>query len=460
MSASRVRVMVIGAEAHQGLAVIRGLGAAGADVIAAGAERRSLAFYSRYVMERVRHRSPLGDVDGFVRDICDAARRVAPDLILPATDATLAALLARRREVEQVAPLAAPPNATAAYALDKRAMLDLATSVGVPVPRSAVGATMEALLTHARLLRPPYVVKRRGHERSIAMSGDGGLAVRYAADRNELRRVLLPLAGEAEHLLVQEYVPGIGRCVASVWRQGRPVALFAYERERELPLSGGVSVVRRSIALDPELSALTTKLLATIGWHGVATVEFRYDRRTRRYNLMEINGRFPGATALCIDAGMNLPQLAMSVHLDRETPVAGTYRCNVRERWLYGDLAALLGTLKTIHGVPVGIIGRIVAFASALMPFVRDFGRVANYDEFRLADPKPGAMEAWGMVSDAARAMAMAIARLIRPSRKSAPRPEAAVPTPLPAARDIVSAAPEPATRMAASAVAQRSIRA
>src|SRR5690349_13859311 len=209
MSASRVRVMVVGAEAHQGLAVIRGLGAAGADVIAAGPDRRSLGFYSRYVVERVQYRSPHRDIDGFIRDISDAARRSGADLIMPATDATLAALLARRREVEQVAPLAAPPNATAAYALDKRAMLDLATSVGAPVPRSAVGATMEALLTHARLLRPPYVVKRRGHERSIAMSADADFAVRYAADRNELRRALLPLANEAEHLLVQEYVPGI-----------------------------------------------------------------------------------------------------------------------------------------------------------------------------------------------------------------------------------------------------------
>jgi predicted ATP-grasp superfamily ATP-dependent carboligase len=464
MTLSRTRVLVTGADQHQGLAVIRGLGMAGVDVIAAGAEKHSMGFYSKYVVERVHYRHPREDPDGFVDDILAALRRTGADLVMPAVESTLAALVARRQEIEQWAPLAAPATATVAYALDKRSMIELAMASGVPIPQSADGASMEALLAHARRLRPPYVIKPRGHDSSMAIPGGRDFKVRYAANREELRRVLLPLADQADKLLVQEYIPGIGRCVASVWRHGRPVTLFAYEREREFPLSGGVSVVRRSIPVEHELSLLTVRLLSTIGWHGVAMVEFKYDRRTKRYTLMEINGRFQASTALCIDAGINLPSIAMAVHLDRATDVVPLYRHNVVERWLRGDVAALLGTLRRDDFDGVGIVGRLVAFASALWPFVRDFGRTTRYDEFRLADPKPGFVEAWSMLKEAARATASAIVRVMRPSRKSA-EPEAAVPTPVLATREtsddepVVAAASHAGTRIPASVAAQRSMR-
>jgi predicted ATP-grasp superfamily ATP-dependent carboligase len=460
--------LVTGADQHQGLAVIRGLGLAGVDVIAAGSHPRSIGFYSRYVVERVVYRHPRVDRAGFIADVLDAMRRTGADLVMPAVESTLAALVAHRDQVEALAPLAAPPTATVSYALDKRAMLELAGSCGVPVPQSAIGATTEALLMHARRLRPPYVVKPRGHDSTIALPGERDFKVRYAANRDELRRILYPLGEHAEKLLVQEYVPGIGRCVASVWRHGKAVALFGYEREREFPLSGGVSVVRRSIRLDSDLIAFTERLLSTIGWHGVAMVEFKYDRRTRRYTLMEINGRFQASTALCVDAGVNLPQIAMSVHLDRATPSLRDYRANVVERWLRGDVAALLGTVSSEHSGGAGMAQRLVAFVLALWPFLLDFGRANYYDEFRLTDPRPGLVEALAMVKEAARAMVRAMVRVIIPSRKSEPRPDAAVPTPALLAMSTRAAAGEASaaagaaasSRVPASAVAQRSMRA
>ena len=52
-------VLVTGSEEHQGLAVIRGLGRAGIPVVACGLQRRSLGFYSRYVVHRATYASPL-----------------------------------------------------------------------------------------------------------------------------------------------------------------------------------------------------------------------------------------------------------------------------------------------------------------------------------------------------------------------------------------------------------------
>ena len=49
---ARPRVLVTGADQHQGLAVIRGLGLAGIPVVACGPCRWSLGFHSRYTVER------------------------------------------------------------------------------------------------------------------------------------------------------------------------------------------------------------------------------------------------------------------------------------------------------------------------------------------------------------------------------------------------------------------------
>src|SRR5207302_1681072 len=149
---------------------------------------------------------------------------------------------------------------------------------------------------------------------------------------------------------------------------------FAYSREREFPLSGGVSVVRKSIPLDERLAAYTTALLRRIAWHGVAMGEFTYDRATDRYTLMEINGRFQASTALSLDAGINLPRLVAALYGIGEPGPTPSYRVGIEERWLRGDLLALrdgLGGVK--RRLTTGPAGAPPSRARVLGQFLRDF---------------------------------------------------------------------------------------
>jgi len=450
---TRTKVLVTGADQHQGLAVIRGLGRAGVDVIAAGPDLDSLGFYSRYTARCVRYRPPRSDPDGFIRDVIDGVRVTGAELVMPAVESTMAVLVDRRAQVERYARLAVPPTTAAAYALDKRAMLTLAGSLGVRVPPWSAGSSLEELMAAAHRMTPPFVIKPRGHGSDLAVPSERDFKVRYAANQDELYRVLLPLADHAEKLLVQEYVPGIGRCAAAVWRDGAPVALFAYEREREYPLSGGVSVVRRSIPLDDELEATTMKLLSAIHWHGVAMVEYKFDRRAQSYTLMEINGRFQASTALCIDAGLNLPQLAMQVHLGHRTPAWTPYRFGVVERWLRGDVFALVAAFTASRG-------RLTRTRRlrAVWHFVRDFARASHYDELSLDDWKPAVVEALSLAGDLGRALLDLLPRF--PSPVAQPPDESQPP--------VIAAVPQPQAGVArtkvgpkvpASVATQRSIR-
>lgn len=385
-----MRVLVTGAEEHEGLAVIRGLGRAGADVIAAGSRRHSLGFASRYATACRRYRAPQADSPGFVADILQIVEETRPDVVIPAIESTMVALVQARSRIEDRTVLAAPPSPVLSFAIDKLKTLRLAARVGVPVPATVHADTAMDLLCQAARLRFPVAVKPRGPAGYRVIPHHLPFKVRYARDFRELRDIVTPFAREASAMLVQEYVPGTGPCVAAVCDYGEPIAMFAYDRRREWPHSGGVSVMRRSIALDHLLYTYTVTLLRAIGWRGVAMVEFKHDAATQSYTLMGINPQLQASTALSVDAGLNLPHLVASLFTGEYQGQPHIYALGVEARWLRGDLLALLEALANGNGGGSGW--------RALRDFAGDFRRGVKYDEFQLADWRPGVVEAVGMM--------------------------------------------------------------
>jgi len=438
--------LVTGADQHQGLAVIRGLGLAGIPVIACGASRWSMGFHSRYAVERARYTPPFQSAPRFIDDLLRIIRRTGPALVIPTVESTLVLLSETRDVLERHTTLAAPPPEVLEYALDKGKTLRLAAQVGVPVPRSVQGESTGEIVWRAAGLRFPVAIKPHGNGLHRTTANTLGFKVRYARTPEELQQVLHPFERDARALLVQEYAPGTGRCVAALCRRGEPLALLAYAREREFPLSGGVSVLRKSIPLDARLAAHATTLLREIGWHGVAMVEFKHDRATDSYTLMEINGRFQASTALSLDAGLNLPSLVAALYGVGVASPIPTYRVGVEERWLRGDLLALRDAFAAGHrGSPTAApTGAPPSRAAVVWRFLRDFRPRVRYDEFKWYDWRPGVVEAVSL-------LAMLLGWLLEPVRRVAGylrRPA------------VASPAPPPPHSAFTSSVTQRSIRA
>lgn len=380
-------VLVTGADQHQGLAVIRGLGEAGIPVVACGASRWSLGFHSRYATHHARYTSPQHNPAQFSADILRLVQRYRPELVIPTVESTLVLLNDVREELEQYTTLAAPGPEILDYALDKLQTLRLAHRLGVPTPRTIHGGSASEILDRAPELTFPVAIKPRGPALHATTQHRVGFKVRYAHSLQELERLLRSIGGDAQAVLVQELAHGVGRCVSAVCKNGEPLATFVYSRDRELPHSGGISVMRKSIEPDPRLVSYATTLLRAIRWQGVAMVEFKYDAATDQYTLMEINGRFQASAALSLDAGLNYPHLVASLFTGRNLPSVRPYRVGVRERWLRGDLLALAQAL-------VDHSDRTTPRRRLIVDFCRDLRPGVRYDEFRLADWKPGVVEA------------------------------------------------------------------
>lgn len=375
-------VLVTGGEERAALAVVRSLGRAGHRVVVGGRRERSLAGASKHAAAELALGDSLGEPEAFADAVVRAARREEADVVLPITEADLLAVLPWRAEL---APAAVPFPDHEVFLLgsDKEAVARMAEPLGFGIPgqtvvgRGEVGR-LPGTAPGPRVLKPARSV-RRGVK----------LGVSYVAADQPLRDAVAALPEEAFPVMVQERVEGPGVGVFMLRWEGRILAEMAHRRIREKPPSGGVSVLRESIRLEPGLGRMAAELLEALDWRGVAMIELKIEAATGMPYLMELNGRFWGSLQLAVDAGVDFPRILVDAALGSaasgEPP---PYREGVRTRWILGDLDHLLlrfGRSARDLDLPDGAPGRgttLAGFLGAFLPPNRQ-------EVLRLGDPAP-----------------------------------------------------------------------
>jgi predicted ATP-grasp superfamily ATP-dependent carboligase len=385
-----LNVLVTDGEQRAALAVTRSLGHAGYRVFTAAAST-SLAGASRWSAGKARVPDPLLDPSGFVATVAKLIGRWNIDVLVPAGEAALLAILPVRLGFPDV--LIPFPDAEAfARISDKDALLTTAARLGIAHPRSltltapASGtAAVEAALRFPVVVKPSRTVQQQGDQR---IKGP----VSYASSPLELTELLLGFPDGGYPLLIQERIVGDGTGIFLLRWGGRTRAVFAHRRLREKPPSGGVSVYSESIAPDPELVRSAEALLSAYDWQGVAMVEFKRDGLSGVPYLMEVNGRFWGSLQLAVDSGVDFPALLLAAALGTESRPLPIPRAGVRSRWWWGDIDHLLTRLRrspeALH-LPAGTPSRWDVASEVLLPW-RSPGR---NEVFRTSDPLPGLVE-------------------------------------------------------------------
>lgn len=338
-------ILVTDGEQRAALAVVRSLGRAGHRVYVCSAASHPLAGASRFASAEATVPDPLERPVDFIASLERLVGRWHIDMIMPVADPSLMAILPQRDHFKGVL-IPYPPAATHHRVSDKARVLDVAAHIGIAVPGYQ-------LLPDPRMPvdQPPpggdfpVVVKPT---RSIAAGEDGRIrfGVRYAFDSAELRARLAELPASAYPVLVQERIVGPAIGIFLLLWHGEALAVFAHNRLREKPPSGGVSVYRESVAPDQVLVARSQSLLDRFGWRGVAMVEYKIDAATGTPYLMEVNGRFWGSLQLAIDAGVDFPAILATAAENAPPPPRREYRTGVRSRWLWGDIDHLLIRLR------------------------------------------------------------------------------------------------------------------
>ncbi|HUG97543.1 MAG TPA: ATP-grasp domain-containing protein [Gammaproteobacteria bacterium] len=339
-------VMVLDGAQRSALAVVRSLGSCGIRVYAADTGAACLAARSRHCAGHEPLPSPQDSPERFVAAVIEAAGRVGADMILPMTDAStmlLVAAAAQSRLPDSIR-IAAPGAGPYETLSDKASLISLAGAAGIPVPRTVIARSRDELVAATTEIGFPCVLKPA---RSKFRHGDRlvSTTVTIARDAGELVSSRAVDLLELMPLLVQEFIPGHGAGVFSMYGEQGPVAWFAHRRLREKPPSGGVSVLCESTPVDPAMRDYAERLLSTVNWFGPAMVEFRIDPDGKPW-LMEINGRFWGSLQLAIDCGVDFPRLLYRLCQGEQARGPGDYVVGRKLRWLLGDLDHLLLQLR------------------------------------------------------------------------------------------------------------------
>jgi protein-tyrosine-phosphatase/predicted ATP-grasp superfamily ATP-dependent carboligase len=219
--------------------------------------------------------------------------------------------------------------------LQKPLTVMLAKKSGVPVPETYEIATMTDLETLRETLLFPLVGKP-ANKFSSHTSG-----VRYFKTFEELRQAFEVDPEFGTHMLLQEYCQGEGVGLEVLLHNRAPIAIFQHRRLKELPSTGGVSVVAVSEAPDPVLVHYAVELLRMMEWEGVAMVEFRRDRVTQTVKLMEVNGRYWGSLSLSCMAGIDFPFYEWQLAHGQCPEVPASYTTDLRMRWTSGEFRRL-----------------------------------------------------------------------------------------------------------------------
>jgi predicted ATP-grasp superfamily ATP-dependent carboligase len=338
----RMRILVTDSGARSALAATRSLGGAGHFVVTCGESEPALAGVSRYSRAHEVYPNPASDPQAFTAHIRELIVRYRIEVLLPMTEITTLTLAADPAVWSTGVKWPFADAATVANAANKAFVLRLASEVGVPTPAMIELADAKSVETHLGDLTFPQVIKPARSRIRTAQGWVSTPRVGYALDCDDLRRKLRALPSEVFPVLMQERIEGPGVGVFMCYQHGKRVAVFAHQRLREQPPSGGVSVLCESRQPDSIAVDYADRLLSRINWRGVAMIEFKRSNSDGGLRLMEINGRFWGSLQLAIDAGVDFPKLAVDVATDVPIAPIATYRIGQRSRWFWGDVSAML----------------------------------------------------------------------------------------------------------------------
>ena len=306
------------------------------------------------------------------------------DFLVPCGDSALVAISHDYEQLTRLLKVSCPPPRILQRVLDKRQTLEIAEACGVSIPKTFWVSSIEEIEFIKNQITFPVVCKPSSKQRENAFK------VRYFRSCEELKNAFTSGDALGKPVMLQQYCEGDGVGIETLIHEGEPIALFQHRRIRELPSTGGVSVLAISERLNPDLVRSALVLLRALEWEGVAMVEFKYNRSDRTAVLMEVNGRFWGSLGVSMQAGLNFPLYAWQLAHHEQPQVPSQYRSGLRVRWMKGELQRLHEMLFQSRREASSRESR----SRELADFVLDLRPSTKDMLWSLSDPLPAFLEA------------------------------------------------------------------
>jgi len=317
---------------HGGLAVARTLGRCGVPVYGVHESRFAPAGLSRYTTGRfVWSTADEGDHQRqLLEGIAAVAERIGRRAVLVPTDDHAATFVCDHAHELRDWFLVADQSPDVVHCVtDKVALHRQCQRLGVASPPATVATSPDDLARYAGRGAFPVVVKRG---RPLLL-GNGRRARSTCVVRTPDELMALDVDAP---LLLQEHIPAGEDWLFHGYCDHRSecVVAFTGRKLRSWPTGAGETAFGRAEA-NPVLEGDARALCQALGYRGVMSLDYRYDRRDGRYNLLDFNPRTGAIFRLFeTDAGVDVVR---ALHLDL------TGRAVPRGRQVSGRVVAVEG---------------------------------------------------------------------------------------------------------------------
>jgi D-aspartate ligase len=310
----RMRVMigafVLGMN-ETGLTAARCLGRVGIPVKGFDIAAKRAGFRSRYCTAQVCP-DPLHQPDDLVRFLRRQVRDGAPPVVvLPTSDLFFLFLSRHRAQLADKFSMGLPSEEVAESVVNKRRLYELAAASGAAFPKSCFPGTYEEALAVKDALRYPAFIKPYwGHQWRRHF---GGLHKGFKVQSpEEFLSKFQEVLASGHSALVQSYVtsPDDNLFSLSLYVSGTGAVLAAFPRRqvRQYPPNSGTVTLAIS-EHNPGLVADGARFCKSIGYRGIAGLEYKRDAEDNQYKLLDFNPRLMLSDGLTAHCGINLPLL-------------------------------------------------------------------------------------------------------------------------------------------------------
>ena len=292
-------ILLTSGTSRKSLAVAKSLKSAGYKVVSLFHRRHPFAYSNLF--DSVIQVEVDRETEHYAHAIVYAVLKKGVDLVIPLDFADVVAVSKHYEFIERFAIPAAPPLDAVVKASDKLNLGKFMSEIKIPYPKTIIVRDKENLEKSVSSLDPPIVVKGAGDASNPEYLPSHKLAIRSAENR-------IPC-------ILQEFIPGSGHGYYTVSVNGYPYLEFMHRRVVELDPIGGPSMMACRY-FDPVLIRLGRRIIRRLNWTGPMMVEFRKDRESGIYYVMELNPKFWGSIDLPVSLGYHFPVVLAKYYLE------------------------------------------------------------------------------------------------------------------------------------------------
>ena len=403
-NAHGAKVLVLGDDYRMVLPIVRSLGRRGISVHLGWCPKSSPAAASRYVSKV--HEIPWYGLDDkrWIPALDELVERHNFELIIPATENTTFALQTNARQLRSRPRTYLLDDEVFRIVSDKQATYQLCSQLNIPFPQTVRITDPGEFDALADKIGLPLIVKP-----CCSVRADGKVGKNYVRRCYTLEDALdyiRYLHSLGINMMLQKECKGEGVGVELVARRGEILVAMQHRRLHET--TGHGSTYRETTKLDGRLLHACQRLMQKLSYTGVAMTEFRVDRESGEWVLIEINGRFWGSLPLAVSAGVDFPMHLYEMLVHGNCNYRQRYRVGVRCRTLSNDIRwfwrRLTGRGKQfdrdqLHNL--GWVANYVPLRRVLCSLWRGMSLQDHVDSFASDDIRPVASEIKVLLQDA-----------------------------------------------------------